>query len=412
MSLSPISDDLTEPLTTQRLATVRVALVHDWLTGMRGGEKVLEAIANGSAAAEIYTLIHLPGKVGGPLEDHPIHTSFLQRIPGIGRHYRTFLPLFPSAIEDFDLSAYDLVISTSPCVAKGIIPGPDAKHLCYCHTPMRYAWDQEHIYFPKRRGVAARLRNLALTALRAWDDASLPRVDHFAANSSFVARRIERYYARPAEVIPPPVDVTRFQHGLDPEALLPQATTPRGAPQSGDYALMVSALSPYKRVDLAIEACRRRGLALRVVGSGPEAARLRRLAGPHVHFEGRVNDDALRRLYQGARIFVQPGLEDFGIAAVESLASGTPVVAWGRGGVCDIVEDGRHGVLYDVDSDDETLAALDAAIDKSLQIGFNKLELVRRAEAFSQARFIERIRSAVSKLLDSGHPGYPEIPHS
>ena len=397
---------------TDGLAGARVALVHDWLTGMRGGEKVLEAIAGLFPGAPIYTLIHLPGKVGGPLEDHPIHTSFLQRIPGIGRHYRTFLPLFPSAIEDFDLGAYDLVISTSHCVAKGIIPGPDAKHLCYCHTPMRYAWDQEHVYFPKRRGPAARLRNLALTALRAWDVASLPRVDGFAANSSFVAQRIARYYARPAEVIPPPVDVERFRQGLNPDDLSPSATTPQGQPRSGDYALMVSALSPYKRVDLAIEACRRRGLDLRVVGSGPEEKQLRRLAGPHVHFEGRVDDDTLRRLYQEARLFVQPGLEDFGIAAVESLASGTPVVAWGRGGVRDIVEDGHHGVLYDVPSDEDALPALDAAIDKSLQIGFNKLELVRRAEAFSRTRFTERIRRAVSKLLDSAHPGHPEIPHS
>jgi len=160
---------------------LKVALVHDWLTGMRGGEKVLEVFAELYPEAPIYTLIHVPGSVGAALESHPIHTSFLQRIPGVGKRYRTFLPFFPAAIESFDLTGFDLVISTSHCVAKGAIPGPGARHLCYCHTPMRYAWDQEHTYFPRRRGLAARLRNLVLTGLRTWDVASLPRVDAFLA---------------------------------------------------------------------------------------------------------------------------------------------------------------------------------------------------------------------------------------
>lgn len=404
------------------LATLRVALVHDWLTGLRGGEKVLEAIAELFPEAPIFTLLHIPGSVGDALESHPIHTSYLQRIPGIRKHYRSFLPLFPSAIEDFDFADYDVIISTSHCVAKGAVPAPDARHLCYCHTPMRYAWDQEHVYFPKRRGIAARLRNLALTALRSWDVASVPRVDRFVANSHFVARRIERYYGRDAGVIPPPVDVEFFRQGLqlDPPGGGDDApaggysdTAPTAAtPQPGEYALMVSALSPYKRVDLAIEACRRRGLQLRIVGGGPEEGRLRRLAGPHVHFAGRVDDDTLRRLYQGARLFVQPGLEDFGIAAVESLASATPVVALARGGVLDIVETGRHGILYEVPPGGDELSALDAAIDKSLQIGFNKLELVRRAEAFSRAQFHDRLRHALFELLAPANPGDPETSHS
>ena len=189
---------------------MRVALVHDWLTGMRGGEKVLEQLGALYPDAPIFTLFHFPGTVSAALESHPIHTSFLQRAPGIRRHYRHYLPLFPAAIEEFELGGFELVISSSHCVAKGVIPPPDGLHVCYCHTPMRYAWDQEHAYFPRRRGLTARLRALTLTALRAWDAASAARVDRFIANSSFVAQRIRAYYGREAEVVHPPVAVDFF----------------------------------------------------------------------------------------------------------------------------------------------------------------------------------------------------------
>ena len=389
----------------------RVALVHDWLTGLRGGEKVLEALAELYPEAPVYTLLHVPGSAGPVLESRSIHTSFLQKIPGIARRYRHFLPLFPAAIEDFDLTGYDLVLSTSHCVAKGAIPGPQAVHLCYCHTPMRYAWDQEHVYFPRRRGLVARLRNLALTALRAWDVAAVPRVDGFMANSRFVARRIGRYYGRDAEVVPPPVDVERFAeiefkeegHGMN----------------RSPYALMVSALAPYKRVDLAIAACERLGLELRVVGDGPERARLERLKGERTRLLGRVDDGELERLYAGASFFIQPGVEDFGIAAVEALASGTPVVARGEGGVLDIVDDGIHGVLYEMPSrgsgeDAEEAARLGAAIDKARRIRFNHQVLARRAQTFSTARVHDRVHSFVSRYMPSrpSRSGpHPEVAH-
>ncbi len=379
------------------LKRARVALVHDWLTGMRGGEKVLEAIAALVPEAPIYTLVHVPGSVSDALESHPIHTSFLQRAPAVARHYRHYLPFFPSAIEDFDLGAYDLILSTSHAVAKGVIPPPHAYHLCYCHTPMRYAWDQEHTYFPRRRGTVARLRQLILTALRVWDVAATPRVDHFLANSTFVAERIARYYRRDAEVLPPPVDVESFCAGAD------------DAETSGEaqgYCLVVTALAPYKRVELAIAACERLGLELRIVGTGPELRRLERLAGPHTHLLGRVDDDSLRRLYREAELFLQPGVEDFGIASVEALASGTPVVAIGGGGILDIVRDGEHGVLYQTApgaGPDAEEAALIAAIDKSRKLRFNASKLVTRARSFSVRRFSERF---LSTLARTAHLGY------
>jgi glycosyltransferase involved in cell wall biosynthesis len=352
--------------------------VHDWLTGMRGGEKVLEQLAALFPTAPIYTLFHFPGSVSAELERHPIHTSFLQRAPFVRRRYRAYLPLFPAAIEDFDLAGFDLIVSSSHCVAKGIVPPPDAFHLCYCHTPMRYAWDQEHAYFPRRRGMAARARNLFLSSLRTWDAGSAPRVNSFVANSQFVAQRIRRYYGRTAEVVPPPVEVDFFTPGSEPK---------------GGYALAVSALAPYKKVEVAIDACERRGLELRIVGDGPERRRLAARAGRHTRLLGQLAGPALREQYRGAALFLQPGVEDFGIAAVEALACATPVVAAARGGVLDSVGADLHGVLY---PDDGGAEALGAAIDKALGIRFNSLELRRRAEQFSASHFTNRIRSLLA----------------
>ncbi len=364
----------------------RVALVHDWLTGMRGGEQVLLAIARLFPEAPIYTLLHIPGSVSPELESHPIRTSFLQRVPGIRRHYRRCLPFFPAAVEDFDLAGYDLVISSSHCAAKGVVPPPGAYHLCYCHTPMRYAWDQEHAYFPRRTGLAARLRGLILTALRAWDVAASARVDRFLANSRFVARRIARYYRREAEVLHPPVDTAFF--------------TP-GPGEPGDYCLAVSALAPYKRLDQAIAACEGAGLELRIVGDGPERRALEGLAGPRTRLLGRVDPERLRALYRGARCLLQPGVEDFGIASVEALACGTPVVALAEGGVLDAVVDGEHGVLY---GGGRTVGSLPEAIDKALEIRFNLDVLRSQAESFSTMQFTERFRSLLATPPEKGLP--------
>ena len=368
----------------------RVALVHDWLTGMRGGEKVLERIATEFPGAPIHTLFHFPGTVSAALEAHPIRTSFLQRAPAIERRYRHYLPLFPAAIEEFDLAGFDLVISTSHCVAKGVIPAPGAYHLCYCHTPMRYAWDQEHAYFPRRTGAVARLRALVLSWLRVWDAATAPRVDRFVANSSFVAQRIHRYYGRDADVLPPPVAIDRF--------------TPPGEPPRRDYALVVSALAPYKRVEVAIAACARLGLPLRIVGTGPERERLAGLAGDQVAFLGRIAEEELRELYRHALCLVQPQVEDFAIAPVEALACATPGVARGEGGVLDIVTDGEHGLLYLPATGDEA-GALAAAIDKVRDFEFNRERLRGRAEIFSEERFAAGFRALLTRPMAARTPG-------
>ena len=362
-------------------ATPRVALVHDWLTGMRGGEKVLVQLARIFPAAPIYTLFHFPGTVSAELERHPIHTSFLQNLPGARRHYRTYLPLFPAAVEDFDLSAFDLVISSSHCVAKGVIPAPDAVHVCYCHSPMRYAWDQEHVYFPRRRGPAARVRGQILSWLRVWDAAAAHRVDRFVANSRFVAQRIHTYYGREAEVVHPPVDTDFFSPAEGPK---------------GDHCLVVAALAPYKCIEQAIDACRRLGRPLWIVGDGPERERLERLAVDGVRLLGRVDEEELRQLYRTAACFIQPGVEDFGMAVVEALACGCPVVAQGRGGVLDILRDGREGVLYRFDDQGVNLAD---AIDKCTEMGFNQLDLAARAEQFSNRRFEAEIRSFLASIV-------------
>jgi glycosyltransferase involved in cell wall biosynthesis len=363
-----------------------VGLVHDWLTGQRGGENVLAAIARLFPGAPIYTLFHFPGSVSAEIEAHPIVTSFLQGAPALDPAYRWYLPVFPLAIEDLPVADHRLVLSTSHCVAKSARRGPGALHVCYCHTPMRYAWDQEAAYFGRRRGPVAGLQRRVLAALRRWDVATAGRVDHYLANSSFVAGRIRKYYGREAEVLAPPVDVEFYTPGSEPRS---------------DFAVMVAALAPYKMVDVAIHACERLGIPLVVVGEGPERARLEALAGPSTRLAGRVSGAELRELYRRAICFLQPGIEDFGIAAVEALACGTPVVALAEGGVLDIVEDGQQGILFR----EATVEGIGAAIDKIRSMEFNSVDLRGRAEGFSAERFAHRL----TELLISYWPDAEEL---
>jgi glycosyltransferase involved in cell wall biosynthesis len=356
--------------------TSPVAVVHDWLTGQRGGENVLREILRLFPGAPLYTLFHFPGSVDAEIEAHPIVTSFLQRAPGLGRAYRWYLPLFPLGMADLPTAEHRLVVSSSHAVAKAARRAPGGFHLCYCHTPMRYAWDQEEAYFGRGRGPVASLRRRILARLRRWDVATAGRVDLYVANSTFVAGRIRRYYGRAALVVPPPVDSESFT-----------PASPDIGPRDRHHVLMVAALAPYKLVDRAIHACEAAGLPLVVVGEGPERARLSRLAGAHTRLVGRVSGDRLTDLYRHAICLLQPGIEDFGIAAVEALACGTPVVARGEGGVLDIVRDGVEGVFFAADESE----AIRAAIDKCRSMKFNSMNLRERAEGFSAGRFAQRL---------------------
>ncbi|MEM1245171.1 MAG: glycosyltransferase [Acidobacteriota bacterium] len=363
---------------------LRVALVHDWLTGMRGGEKVLESLSTLFPQATIFCLFHFRGTVSPRIEAHEIQSTWLRRMPFLRRHYRYFLPFFPAAIESLDLEGFDLVISSSHCVAKGVIPR-SAPHVCYCHTPVRYAWDQEDAYFPEARGPIGKARKRLLARLRTWDRKTAGRVGTYVANSRFVAERIGRYYGRPAKVVAPPVDTLTFRPGE-------QAS-------SGErFALSVAALAPYKRHDVAIAACKELDLELRIVGTGPDEGRLRQLAsGTTTKLLGRVDADELLRLYRAAAVFVQPGIEDFGIAAAESLACGTPVAALGVGGVRDIVVDEAHGALA---TEEGSASDLASAIERALDLDASIASLRERAEIFSEARF----RSAFLDVLANAAP--------
>ena len=370
---------------------MKVALVHDWLTGMRGGEKVLEILCERYPHAELFTLLHVAGSVSRPIEKLTIHTSALQHLPGIRHYYRECLPLFPSLIEQFDLERFDLVISSSHCAAKAVITRPGSVHICYCHTPMRYAWDQFDAYFgPARVGAAASaLLRPTLAALARWDRDTAGRVNRYLTNSQHVAGRIRRYYNREATVVYPPVD-TDFFH---PDA------APAASPGSDDrYALVVSALVPYKRIDVAIEACRLAGLALRLVGTGPERARLEHAAAAvhaDVRFLGRLSDEEIRHLYRRAAVVLLTGEEDFGIVPLEAQACGRPVVALARGGAVETVVPGETGLLVD----EPTADAFADAIARVLQRRFDPAGIRRHAERFSRIRFGDQIEALVAETI-------------
>lgn len=355
------------------METIKAALVHDWLTGQRGGEKVLEVLVEIFPKAPVFTLFHFKDSQSARVEQAEIVTSFLEKMPLARRKYRSYLPLFPLAVEQFDLQPYDLVISSSHCVAKGVLPRPDALHICYIHSPMRYAWNQYFTYFdPGRLKLFSRLLiPPVIHRLRLWDESSAHRVDHFVANSRTVAQRVRRYYRREADVIPPPVDTDFFQ--------------PAGPPD--DYFLIVSALVPYKRIDLAIEAFNRVRRPLKIVGQGPEGKRLRKTARDNIEFLGALPPEELLSSYQRARALLIPGEEDFGINALEAQACGVPVIAFGRGGATESVVPGETGLFFDVPSADHLLEAL----DKFQGMNFNRNTIRANALNYSRPTFKQRI---------------------
>lgn len=362
---------------------MKIAIVHDWLTGMRGGEKCLECFCELFPHADLYTLIHTKGSCSETIENMHIVTSFVDSIPGKDRYYRHMLPLFPFAIERFILKDYDLVLSSSHCAAKGIIPGPYTLHVSYIHSPMRYVWDMYDDYFGKSRvnGAVGMIIPFFATFLRTWDVASSSRVDQFIANSYHVAKRIKKYYRRDATVIHPPVDVDRFRVSDAP----------------GDYYLVVSAFAPYKRVDLAIQAFNKLGYRLKIVGTGQDEKRLRRLAGPKIEFLGWQSTSSLVDLYSRCKAFIFPGEEDFGITPLEAMASGRPVIAYARGGVLETVrglgEDNPTGVFFK----EQDIEAIVNAV-KELEANptsFDPLRIREHATRWSRDRFKHEIVKAI-----------------
>ena len=360
----------------------RTALVHDWLTGFRGGEQVLLSLARIFPEAPIFTLLHVKGSLPQELESRSIRTSFINKLPFAKRLYRHYLPLFPLAVRGLNVRSFDLVVSSSHCVAKSVTPGPEARHVSYCHTPMRYVWDRFDDYFgPARMGRigSAGLRVVA-EGLRAWDVATAHHVHEFVANSETVAARIRYFYGRDASVIEPPVDTDFFTPGNE------ESTAP-------DYDLVVSALVPYKRIDLAIEAANITGRRLLVVGSGPEEARLRAGARAHVEFLGSANRERLLSLYRGCRALILPGVEDFGIVVAEALACGRPAVVNARGGAAEIVNHGEFGLTFEETSGQAVAAALLRIVPDR----FSRLRLRNRAESFSRKKFEERFRRVIAE---------------
>ena len=310
---------MTEPFDPEK-----IAIVHDWMTSMRGGEKCLELFCELFPQATLFSLFHAKGKLSPVIEKMKIKLSFLQNIPGITHYYRYLLPLFPIAIESLKLPPVKIIISSSHCVAKGVIPPKGAFHLCYCFTPMRYIWDMYEVYFKKDHNFfVSKFSNLFVNYLRKWDIKSTSRVDHFVAISRYVAERIKRIYNRDADVIYPPVNTDFYQ--------------PDYSKKREDFFFTAGAFAPYKRTDLIIKAFNRLGFPLKIIGTGQEKRRLKNMAKPNIEFLGWQPDEVVRKYYQRCRAFVFAGEEEFGITLVEAQATGAPVIAFGKGGAAEIV---------------------------------------------------------------------------
>lgn len=355
-------------------------LAHDWLTGMRGGERVLEWLCRGFPDAPIFTLICKRSAVSETIRRHPIHTSALQHLPMVHRYYRWLLPLFPAAVGAMRVPEARLLLSTSHCAAKSLPKRPGMKHLCYCFTPMRYAWTFHDEYLG-RRSLKRALATPVLARLREWDRRKSDEVDHFVTLSQHVRERIRKYYDRDAAVVPPPADVDYF--------------TPGATASPGAYDLIVSALVPYKRVDLAVRAYTRLGFPLKIVGTGTEYAALQGIAGANVEFLGWRDDAQVRELYRQCRMLVFPGEEDFGLVPVEAQACGRPVVAFGRGGVLESVKEGVSGLFFS----EQTESALLAAVEDAAARAWDPAAIRREAERFHPQAFIDGMDREIRRTL-------------
>ena len=371
----------------------KTALVHDWLNGMRGGEKCLEVFCELYPDSPIHTLFYEKGRVSSLIAGHSIHSSWVKNLPGIHRYYRYYLPFYARAVESFDLSGFDLIVSTSHCVAKGARKSAGAKHFSYCFTPMRYAWGFFEEYFGGRGAFSRKIIGRFLKRMREWDLETNRDVDHFAAISNHVKNRIAEYYKREAEVIYPPVDTDFFTPAC--RNALRRAGTPTDDAKRGDAYLIVSALVPYKRIDLAIQVFNKMKRPLRVIGEGPEMRRLKKLAHGDIQFLGWQSNESIREHYRSARALIFPGEEDFGIVPVEAQACGSFVIAYGKGGALETVYENKTGVFFE----ESVEMSLADAVERFERLSFNPDDARANAIRFNRARFKAEIQNSINRLL-------------
>ena len=362
---------------------MKVAIVHDWLTGMRGGERVLEILCEIFPQAHIYTLLFIKGKLSSKIENMNISTTFVQMLPFIKKYYEYYLPFYPIAIEGLQLNKYDLVISSSHCVAKGVVSSPGSCSICYCHTPMRYVWDRYYDYFltnSDSKVIFKYIVKFFSHYLRMWDVTSSSRVDHFIANSKYVSQRIKKFYRRDATVIYPPVDCSRFNISN----------------KIGDYYLIVSALRPYKRIDIAIEAFNELGLHLKIIGTGKHETQLKKLAKSNIEFLGYLPDEEIPEYFSQCKGLIFPGIEDFGIVPLEVQASGRPVIAYSAGGVLESVIEGETGIFFH----NQTKDALIDAVKRFQKVKFDPEKIRNYALKFEKEVFKKNFEKFVFKTLE------------
>jgi len=360
---------------------MKVAIIHYWLVGMRGGEKVIEALCEMYPQADIFTHVYVPEMVSDRINRHKIIPTFINSLPRASKMYKNYLPLMPLALEQLDLRGYDLVISSESGPAKGIIAPARALHVCYCHTPMRYIWNMYQDYRDSAGRVARLLMPPLTHYLRMWDVSSAARVDSFVANSATVAGRIHRYYGADSVVIHPPVDTAAFSIAAPSEL--------------GDYYLMAGELVSYKRPDLAVQAFNEMKLKLVVIGGGEMLDEIRRLAGPTITILGPQPFDVLKKHYAGCRALIFPGEEDFGMVPVEAMASGRPVVAFGRGGATETVAKDLSGVFFP----EQTVEAISSAVRNLAGIEIDPAKIAAHASQFGRDQFFQKMRAHIDGLL-------------
>jgi len=370
---------------------MKIALVHDWLTGMRGGEKVLEALCEIFPEADLYTLVYIPGSVSPIIEKRKIFTSFIQFLPDVERRYRYYLPLMPKAIEKFNLAEYDLVISSSHCVAKGVKTSPRSLHICYSHTPMRYVWEMYDEYFGNAKIHIKAVMKVLRKYLQKWDIESSKRVNYFIANSENVRKRIQNHYHRDAEVIYPPVDTDFFTQAKACD--YKEEITLNSQLSTMNYYLVVSAFAPYKKVNLAIEAFNILGYPLKIIGSGQEEKKLKKLAKNNIEFLGWLANDELRKYYQNCKALIFPTEEDFGIVPVEAQACGKPVIAFGKGGALETVIEEETGIFFS----EQTAESLIKAIKQFETLKFDRNKIRENVLRFDHKIFKKKIQSFIAE---------------